>query len=81
MIPYKVNDQPNHHDQRAPQYENEDPVKMMITESGNTRFKTFLVAASKIVASHWVYQLKDPDTKSLWKEGQLFLETELESGE
>jgi len=51
---------------------------MMITESGYTRFKTFRVADSKFTDDHWMYQLTDPDTESLWEKGKLFPGTKLQ---
>ncbi|CAI9636109.1 unnamed protein product [Alternaria burnsii] len=64
---------------RQPEYERDDPVKMMVTVSGNTHHKTFHVARSQFVGSRWMYELKDPVTNSSWEEGKLFPGNDLEN--
>jgi hypothetical protein len=54
---------------------------MRITDSGNTRFKTFHVVRSELVNGRWKYELKDPLTNLSWEEGKLFPGTDLENDE
>lgn len=75
----KLSAQTNDSGQRQPEYEKDDPVKMMVTVSGNTHHKTFHVARSQFVGSRWMYELKDPVTNLSWEEGKLFPGKDLEN--
>jgi hypothetical protein len=70
--------------QREPAFDVGDGVQMHVTETGSdglTRklYKNFTIAARRIVASHWQYQLNDPVSKSLYEAGKWFPESRLTS--